>query len=164
MERPWIRSRAGDTAMPAQISAMARIAVTSRAVRPMFKGRDPTRLFEADQAPDDRCCAGFCLRIDAEHDLSRTERRQINAAGRQRTVYAREVVELALGLAAIEFDLLTLASDVEALHHQRAASPGLHDRRGAVQRELGLYRRRSALCDAAQHGGGNLAGFFGRRM
>src|SRR3954471_15412094 len=102
-ERPWIRSSAGETAMPAQASAIAVAAIASRVTRRAFKSA-PAGLVEADQTADDRRRARLCVRIDLEHDLRCAERRRINAARRQRDIGAGEIVELALWLAAVELD------------------------------------------------------------
>src|SRR5207244_7066835 len=145
--------------MPAQASAIAVAAIASRVRRRAFKSATG-RLVEADQAADNRCRAGLCIRIDLKHDLRRAERRRIDAARRQRAVGAGEVIKLALWLAAVELDLLPLALDVEPFDHERALALGFHHRRGAVQRELGLDLRRAVplVTEAAQHGGGGLAG------
>src|SRR5882757_7401037 len=164
MDRPWIRSRAGDTEAPAQISAIARIAVTSRVVRPRFKGRDPAMLFEAYQAPDDWCRAGLGLRIDAEHDVRIPKLGNVDPSGSQCPVGACEIVEFALQLVSIELDLLPLARYVETLDEKSAAALGFNQRRCSVKRELGPDRRRSTLSDAAQDRGRNLAGLPGRRV
>ena len=63
----------------------------------------------------------------------------------QRDVLAGEIEELALELGAAQIDLLALAGKVEALQGQRAASLGLHERRGAIKRELWLRQSSLAL-------------------
>src|SRR5690242_6503970 len=147
--------------MPAQASAIAVAAIASRVTRRAFKSA-PAGLVEADQAADDGRRTGFCVCIDLEHDLRCAERRRIDAARRQRDIGAGEVVELALRLAAVEFDLLPLALDVESLDQERAIALRLHHRRGAVERELRLDLRSAALvAEAAQHGGSGLAGRLG---
>src|ERR1041385_6903439 len=108
-----MRSSAGETAMPAQASAIAVAAIASRVTRRAFKS--PAGLVEADQAADDRRRTGLCVRIDFEDDLRCAERCRIDAARCQRDIGAGEVVELALRLAAVELDLLPLALEVEPL-------------------------------------------------
>ena len=44
MERPWMRSSAGDTEMAAHTSTIDAITITSRAVRPIFKTAGPVFL------------------------------------------------------------------------------------------------------------------------
>src|ERR1700754_1794019 len=158
-DSPWIRSRAGETAMPAQASAIAVAAITSRVMRRAFKAI-PAGLVETDQTADDGRRTGLCVRVDLKHDLRGAERCRIDAARRQRAVGAGEVVELALRLAAVQLDLLPLALDVEPLDHERALALGFHDRRRAVHGELRLDLRRTLFTKATQNGGGGLAGRF----
>src|SRR5437762_11133144 len=131
IDRPWIRSNAGETETAAQTSTIDAIAIASRVVRPMLKIASPARplfqpkLLQAYQASDDRCRAGFGLRIDAEHNLRGSEGRSIRSTGRERAIGAGEIVEAALELGTGDLDLLTRAPDVEPFDPQRAAARGL---------------------------------------
>src|SRR4051812_14549457 len=142
-DRPRTGRTTGETEAAAQTSAMAATIIWLRVLRLILKlagplSNGPARLFDPQQPADDRRRAGPGLGVDPEHDFRRLERRGVEAAGDQGDVFAGEIDEPALELGAAERDLVTLAGEVEPTHDQRPASLGLHERRGAIKRQLGL--------------------------
>ena len=68
-ESPRIGLAAGETEAAAQTSAMAATTILLRVLRLILKRDGPARLFDPQQAADDRRRAGLGLRVYPEDDL-----------------------------------------------------------------------------------------------